>query len=120
MKKKIAILSLLFTAGTAFSQVKVYEGKETIPTHQRADDVLSPVFYTGRGVQGAAGKMYPYPAQNNLGDNVVDVTYDMVYLENEYIRVTMLPGFGSCHLFDSRKSGKMGFCGRPSAYSNTR
>jgi tetratricopeptide (TPR) repeat protein len=85
---------LMLLAGTIFSQVKVYEGKETIPTYQRADDVLSPVFYTGRSVQGAAGKIYPYPAQSNLGDELADQTYDMVYLENEYIRVTILPDFG--------------------------
>ncbi len=84
---------LLFSV-LSFSQVRVYEGKETIPTYKRAKDVPSPIFYTGRGVQGAAGKMYPYPAQTDLGDKLVNVTYDMVYLENEYIKVTILPAFG--------------------------
>lgn len=57
MKRLITFSFLLAVASTLFSQVKVYEGTETIPTYLRAADVLSPVFYTGRGVQGAAGKM---------------------------------------------------------------
>lgn len=76
------------------SSVRVYKGKETIPTYQRGADVTSPVFYTGRGVQGAAGKVYPYPAQTNLGEELTDVDYEMVYLENEYLKVTILPAFG--------------------------
>jgi tetratricopeptide (TPR) repeat protein len=74
--------------------VKVYEGQETIPTYQRGADETSPIFYTGRGVQGAAGHFYPYPAQTNLGDRLTEETYHMVYLENEYLKVTILPAFG--------------------------
>jgi tetratricopeptide (TPR) repeat protein len=57
-------------------------------------DEASPIFYTGRGVQGAAGHFYPYPAQTNLGDKLTMETYNMVYLENEYLKVTILPAFG--------------------------
>ncbi|MDR2139646.1 MAG: DUF5107 domain-containing protein [Tannerella sp.] len=74
--------------------VKVYEGQETIPTYKRGADETSPIFYTGRGVQGAAGHFYPYPAQTNLGDRLTTEAYDMVYLENEYLKVTILPAFG--------------------------
>ncbi|MDR1919448.1 MAG: DUF5107 domain-containing protein, partial [Tannerellaceae bacterium] len=74
--------------------VKVYEGKEEIPTYKKGADETSPIFYTGRGVQGAAGHIYPYPAQTNLGDKLTVETYDMVYLENEYLKVTILPAFG--------------------------
>ncbi|HEX2394739.1 MAG TPA: DUF5107 domain-containing protein, partial [Bacteroidales bacterium] len=76
------------------AQVQVYEGKETIPTYRMRPDEPSPVFYTGRNVQGAAGHFYPYAAQINLGDTLSDVTYDMVYLENEYLKVTILPALG--------------------------
>ncbi|WKX75526.1 DUF5107 domain-containing protein [Zobellia laminariae] len=76
------------------AQVKVYEGQETIPTYKIGVDELSPIFYNGRGVQGAQGKVYPYASQTKLGDSLVDVTYDMVYLENEYILVKVLPAFG--------------------------
>ncbi len=81
-------------ATTIIAQVNVYEGSEIIPTYQKGIDEVSPIFYTGRGVQGAQGKVYPYPSQSNLGDSLVDVSYDMVYLENEYIKVKVLPAFG--------------------------
>ncbi len=91
-------LWLLFLIGvlchTSFAQVTVYEGQEVISTYKLGADEVSPIFYTGRGVQGAQGKVYPYPLQTKLGDTLLDVTYDMVYLENEYIKVKILPAFG--------------------------
>jgi tetratricopeptide (TPR) repeat protein len=76
------------------AQVKVYQGQETIPTYQLGPNETSPIFYTGRGVQGAAGHYYPYPAQISLGEVITEVTYDMVYLENEYLKVTIIPALG--------------------------
>lgn len=74
--------------------VKVYEGKEKIPTYQKGPDETSPLFFTGRGVQGTSGHIYPYPAQTNLSNTLTMETYDMVYLENKYLKVTILPAFG--------------------------
>ena len=89
------IFLLLLSTGYLFAQVKVYEGKEVIPTYKLGKDEVSPMFYTGRGVQGAAGHIYPYPSQDNLGNQkLTDVTYDMVYLENEYLIIKILPAFG--------------------------
>jgi tetratricopeptide (TPR) repeat protein len=98
MKKLMMLLlmsaSIFFVQAQGVSTVKVYEGKEEIPTYKRGADETSPMFYTGRGVQGAAGHIYPYPSQTNLGDKLTMETYDMVYLENEYLKVTILPAFG--------------------------
>ena len=98
MKKVMMLLLVgawMFSATAQnVSEVKIYEGKETIPTYKKGADETSPIFYTGRGVQGAAGHIYPYPAQTNLSDKLTDETYDMVYLENEYLKVTILPAFG--------------------------
>ena len=76
------------------AQVAVYTGKEEIPSYKLGMPEPSPIFYTGRGVQGAAGHIYPYPAQTNLGEQLTTETYDMIYLENEYLKVTILPAFG--------------------------
>ncbi len=94
LNKVFFSLLVSMTFGNIYSQVRVYEGFEEINTYQRGPDEVSPVFYTGRGVQGAAGHMYPYPAQTNLGDKLTPKTYKMVYLENEYLKVTILPEFG--------------------------
>ena len=92
--KYLLLPLMIFAFCLTYAQVKVYEGRETIPTYQKGIDDPSPIFYTGRGVQGAAGKIYPYPAQTRLGVELVDVSYDMVYLENEYLKVSILPEFG--------------------------
>jgi len=94
MKNLTLLFSLLLTRGLAFPQVMVYEGKEEIPTYKLGNNVSSPIFYIGRGVQGAAGHIYPYPAQTSLSDDLTMVTYDMIYLENEYLKVTIIPAFG--------------------------
>jgi len=94
MKKTVLLLLFVTFSFSALAQVKVYEGSEVIPTYQKGADEISPIFYTGRGVQGAQGKVYPYPSQTKLGDSLTDVTYEMVYLENEYIRIKVLPAFG--------------------------
>jgi len=94
MKRIVLLLICSIISLYSFSQVRVYEGTEVIPTYQKGVDEVSPLFYTGRSVQGAQGKVYPYPSQTKLGDSLVDVSYEMVYLENEYIRVKVLPAFG--------------------------
>lgn len=94
MKSFILFFLILLLPFLTFAQVKVYEGKEVIPTYKIGTNELSPIFYTGRGVQGAQGKVYPYPSQTKLSDQLVDVSYDMVYLENEYVIVKVLPAFG--------------------------
>lgn len=76
------------------AQVKIYEGTETISTYKPGKNEISPIFYTGRSVQGAQGHVYPYPSQTNLGSTLSEETYEMVYLENEYVRIKVLPAFG--------------------------
>ena len=96
LPKRLSLLFLIaiFYHGGLIAQVKVYEGKEVIPTYERGTDEVTPIFYTGRGVQGAQGKVYPYPSQTKLGAVLSDVSYDMVYLENEYVKIKILPAFG--------------------------
>ncbi|MEO1009945.1 MAG: DUF5107 domain-containing protein [Bacteroidota bacterium] len=90
------VYSLLFFASSVWvcAQVKIYEATEIIPTYKIGKEEVSPQFYTGRGVQGAQGKIYPYPSQTKLGDALSDVEYEMVYLENKYLKVKVLPAFG--------------------------
>ena len=90
----LTIFFVLFANGNLLAQVNVYKGTEIIPTYKMGDDEISPIFYTGKSVQGAQGRIYPYPSQTNLGNELVDTEYEMVYLENEYLKVKVLPTFG--------------------------
>src|SRR5699024_8254328 len=94
------ILISLIGSRSVMAQVRVYEEMDTIPTYRMGKNVLSPMFYTGRAVQGAQGKIYPYPLQTNLSDSLVDVAYKIISLENKYIKVRILLAFG-CKLYSA-------------------
>ncbi len=44
--------------------------------------------------RGPKGDVYPYPLYDTLTNKKVDKTYKMVYLENQYIRIGVLPEIG--------------------------
>ena len=76
------------------SPVKVREEKTVIPTYLAGDPEPNPMFFFGRASQGAQGPIYPYPYYDRLTGKKVDKTYTMVYIENEYIRIGVLPDIG--------------------------
>lgn len=76
------------------AQVALTEGTVTIPTYIAGPPDKNPIFYTGRVYQGAKGMVYPYPMQDALTDEKRDVTYRQVCLENEYLKVCVLPELG--------------------------
>jgi len=88
-------LALSAFAGVAFAQqVTVKTEPLTLPTYQIGNPDTNPIFYTGRVYQGAQGHIYPYPLYDVMTDNKVDQTYNAVYLENEFLKVCVLPEIG--------------------------
>jgi len=85
----------LWTADTGNkSYARIWEENITIPTYVVGRDGENPRFYFGRAYQGAQGRIYPYSIQERLTDERVDKTYKALYLENEYIRTSLLPEIG--------------------------
>jgi len=74
--------------------VKVWEENIVIPTYLAGDPEPNPMFFFGRSSQGAQGPVYPYPMYDTLTARKVDKTYKMVRLENQYIRIGILPEIG--------------------------
>ena len=74
--------------------VRVWEERVIIPTYLIGPPEPNPQFYFGGASQGAQQRIYPYPAYDNLTTEKVDKTYKMVYLENEYLKVGVLPEIG--------------------------
>ena len=94
---------LALTAAAAYAQaqgVRMWEESVTIPTYLAGDPEPNPMFYFGKASQGAQGRVYPYPLYDTLTNKKVDKTYRMVYLENEYIRIGILPEIGG-RLFEA-------------------
>ncbi|MGB4657775.1 MAG: DUF5107 domain-containing protein, partial [Mobilitalea sp.] len=76
------------------SEVKIWEEKVMIPTYEVGEPEKNPIFLEKRVYQGSSGKIYPYPTIESISDTKVDKEYNAVYLENEYIRVMLLPELG--------------------------
>jgi tetratricopeptide (TPR) repeat protein len=86
----VAAISPLLAA----TPVKVWEERVTIPTYLIGPPDPNPQFYFGGNSQGAQHRIYPYPAFDNLTTEKKDKTYNMVYLENEYLKIGILPELG--------------------------
>jgi tetratricopeptide (TPR) repeat protein len=74
--------------------VKVYEEPLVIPTYRVGEPERNPMFYGARAYQGAKGTIYPYLLLDKLTDIREDKTYHAVYLENQYIKLCVLPEIG--------------------------
>ena len=76
------------------NNVKVWEEKVSIPTYEIGEAEKIPMFLEKRVYQGSSGKVYPYPVIETIGNNKVDKNYQAVYLENQYLKVMILPELG--------------------------
>ncbi len=87
---------LLLAALTTFAQapVTVSEVDENIPTYLSGPPEPNPMFFFGRGTQGAEQRIYPYPLYDNLTNRKADKSYHLIYLENEYVKISVLPELG--------------------------
>jgi tetratricopeptide (TPR) repeat protein len=79
---------------TENTSVKVWEQETVIPTYIVGPPDPNPMFYFGRASQGAEGRIYPYPLYDNLTGEKKDKTYKLIYLENEYIKIAIMPEIG--------------------------
>lgn len=74
--------------------MKIRRKKITIPTYCVGAPESLPLFFEKRPYQGASGKVYPIPFVPTLSDEKKKVAYDGYVLENEYVRVELLPELG--------------------------
>ncbi len=74
--------------------VKAWREMVTIPTYECGKPEKNPMFLEKRVYQGSSGVVYPYPVIETLSDEKKDVDYQAIWLENEYIKVMVLPELG--------------------------
>lgn len=74
--------------------VKAWREIVTIPTYEVGKPEKNPMFLEKRVYQGSSGVVYPYPVIESMSDEKVDKEYKAVYIENEYIKVMILPELG--------------------------
>ena len=74
--------------------VKIWEEQVVLPTYEIGEADKNPMFLEGRVYQGSSGKVYPYPTIETVSDVKTEKGYQAVWLENEYLKVMILPELG--------------------------
>ncbi len=74
--------------------VKAWRSSVVIPTYRPLPAEHHPMFLEKRVYQGSSGKVYPLPFVGRIAEEKSDVAWDAVHIENEYLRVMILPELG--------------------------
>ena len=74
--------------------IKAWREIVTIPTYEVGKPEKAPMFLEKRVYQGSSGVAYPYPVIESMSDEKVDKDYLAIWLENDYIKVMILPELG--------------------------
>lgn len=74
--------------------VKVWEEMVKIPTYEIGKAEKNPIFSEKRVYQGSSGRVYPYPVIEKIEDTKKEKKWKALYLENQYIRIMVLPELG--------------------------
>jgi tetratricopeptide (TPR) repeat protein len=75
-------------------QVKVWKEIVVIPTYEIGEPEKNPVFLENRVYQGSSGKVYPHQVIEKISDEKVDKEWQAVYLENDFVKIMILPELG--------------------------
>ena len=76
------------------SSVKAWRELVTIPTYEAGKPEKSPMFLENRVYQGSSGVVYPYPVIESIANEPTPKEWQAVWIENEYIKVMVLPELG--------------------------
>lgn len=74
--------------------VKAWEEDIMLPTYEIGEEEKNPIFLEKRVYQGSSGSVYPYPVVEKVSDEKKDKQYKALFMENEYIKVMILPELG--------------------------
>ncbi|HXR75343.1 MAG TPA: DUF5107 domain-containing protein [Bryobacteraceae bacterium] len=107
----IALAILAGSLPPAMAQVRVWQGTMTLPTYEEGQPDPNPpfdIFETSRF-------NYPYTLRENLTNRREEHAWRAVYLENEYLKCSVLPDIGG-HLYTctDKLSGQSMFYANPS------
>lgn len=74
--------------------VKAWYEKVIIPTYGIGKPEKNPMFLEKRVYQGSSGVVYPHPVIEKILDEKVDQVWNAVFLENQYLKIMILPELG--------------------------
>ncbi len=74
--------------------VRIWTEDLVIPTYRAGEPNANPMFLEKRVYQGSSGRVYPYAVIDKICDEKSDETHTAIFLENEYLKLMVMPGFG--------------------------
>ncbi len=74
--------------------VSIRREELAIPTYLPAAPDKNPMFLENRVYQGSSGKVYPLPFTDRISEARLDRKWKTIWLENEFLRVMILPEIG--------------------------
>jgi tetratricopeptide (TPR) repeat protein len=83
-------LAARLTAGSAIA----WSSPVVIPTYEPAESDRYPMFLDRRVYQGSSGRVYPIPFTDSIATEATPHEWQAVHLENEWIRLMVLPELG--------------------------
>ena len=89
-----AITEYLTRSTVNTSEVKAWEEVVMLPTYGIGKEEKNPIFLEKRVYQGSSGAVYPYPVVEKIEDEKHDRPWRVFFIENEYIKVMILPELG--------------------------
>jgi tetratricopeptide (TPR) repeat protein len=90
----VSCLVVLCFVASLPAAVRVWEEPLTLPTYRLDPPDVNPRFYTNESYQGAEKRIYPYPMLDGVTGIREEKTYKALYLENEYVKLCILPEIG--------------------------
>ncbi len=75
-------------------KVKAWYEKVIIPTYGIGKPEKNPIFLEKRVYQGSSGVVYPHPVIEKILDEKVDQEWNAIFLENQYLKIMILPELG--------------------------
>ena len=111
MRTYLHLLVVVALATLSRAEVKVWEGKLTLPTYEEGMPDPNPAFD-----QFASNRFnYPYTLRDTLTSHRADHDWRAIYIENEYLKCSVLPDIGG-HLYTcmDKISGQSMFYANPS------
>jgi tetratricopeptide (TPR) repeat protein len=74
--------------------VRAWQETIMLPTYEAGEEEKNPIFLEKRVYQGSSGAVYPYPVIEKIHDEKRDKPYIALFLENEYLKIMILPELG--------------------------
>jgi tetratricopeptide (TPR) repeat protein len=75
-------------------KVKAWYEKVVIPTYGIGKPEKNPMFLEKRVYQGSSGVVYPHPVIEKILDEKTDKEWNALFLENQYLKIMILPELG--------------------------